>query len=99
MEQTSKINGERFFSFVSEISEESVEKMSQNLKNIIKYNHDREEKERLFQNKVEELKNIFETKNLENLKGLKFDVEELTNLLQNEPEEDNTGITEGAKSA
>ena len=47
---------------------------------------------------MQELKNIFETKNLENLKGLKFDVEELTNLLQNEPEEDNTEITEGAKS-
>ena len=74
MEQTSKINGERFFSFVSEISEESVEKMSQNLKNIIKYNHDREEKERLFQNKVEELKNIFEKQDLNSLKGLNFEL-------------------------
>ena len=74
MEQTSKINGERFFSFVSEISEDAVEKMSQNLKNIIKYNHDREEKERLFQNKVEELKNIFEKQDLNSLKGLNFEL-------------------------
>lgn len=74
MEQTSKTSGERFFSFVSEINEESVERMSQNLKNIIKYNHDREEKERLFQNKVEELKTIFEKENLNNLKNLNFEL-------------------------
>jgi hypothetical protein len=48
--------------------------MSQNLKNIIKYNHDREEKERLFQNKVEELKTIFEKENLNNLKNLNFEL-------------------------
>jgi hypothetical protein len=36
---------------------------------------------------------------LENLKGLKFDVEELTNLLRNEPEEDNTEVTEGTEPA
>jgi hypothetical protein len=73
MEQSSKIVDHRFFSFVSEINEESVEKMSQNLKNIIKYNHDREEKDRLFQNKVDELKNIFEKQDLTNLKSLSFD--------------------------
>jgi hypothetical protein len=74
MEHTRKTSGERFFSFVSEINEESVERMSQNLKNIIKYNHDREEKERLFQNKVEELKTIFEKENLNNLKNLNFEL-------------------------
>jgi hypothetical protein len=73
MEQTSKIADQRFFSFVAEINEESVEKMSENLKNIIKYNHDREEKDRLFQNKVDELKNIFEKQDLNNLKSLSFD--------------------------
>jgi hypothetical protein len=73
MEQTSKIANQRFFSFVTEINEESVEKMSQNLKNIVKYNHDREEKDRLFQNKVDELKNIFEKQDLNNLKSLSFD--------------------------
>jgi hypothetical protein len=73
MEQTSKITDQRFFSFVAEINEESVEKMSENLKNIIKYNHDREEKDRLFQNKVDELKNIFEKQDLNNLKSLSFD--------------------------
>jgi len=74
MEQTSKMEGHRFFSFVAEISEESVELLSNNLKSIIKYNHDREEKEKLFQNKVEELKNIFEKQDLTSLKNLNFEL-------------------------
>ena len=55
---------------------------------FIKTNIEREEKERLFKSKVQELKNIFEKEKLENLKSLKFDIEELTKILQdNEPEE------------
>ena len=74
MEQTSKINGERFFSFVSEISEDSVGVISDNLKNIIQYNLELEEKDKLFQNKVNELKTIFEKQNLNNLKDLSFEM-------------------------
>ena len=86
MEQTSKVEGHRFFSFVAEISEESVELLSNNLKNIIKYNHDREEKERLFQNKVEELKNIFEKQDLSSLKNLNFELK--TGKIELEDEEE-----------
>jgi hypothetical protein len=94
MEQTSKISGQRFFSFVSEISEESVEKMSQNLKNIIKYNHDREEKERLFQNKVEELKNIFEKQDLNSLKNLNFELKTgKIELVDEEESVERVGVT------
>ncbi len=86
-------------SFVCENKLNLIDTIETSIDKIVKTNIEREEKEKLFKLKVQELKNIFETKNLENLKGLKFDVEELTNLLQNEPEEDNTGITEGTKSA
>ena len=86
-------------SFVCENKLILIDAIETSIDKIVKTNIEREEKEKLFKLKVQELKNIFETKNLENLKGLKFDVEELTNLLQNEPEEDNAGITEGAKSA
>ena len=86
-------------SFVCENKLILIDSIETSIDKIIKTNIEREEKEKLFKLKVQELKSIFETKNLENLKGLKFDVEELTNLLQNEPEEDNAGITEGAKSA
>ena len=86
-------------SFVCENKLILIDSIETSIDKIIKTNIEREEKEKLFKLKVQELKSIFETKNLENLKGLKFDIEELTNLLQNEPEEDNAGITEGAKSA
>jgi hypothetical protein len=92
MEQASKIEGHRFFSFVAEISEESVELLSNNLKSIIKYNHDREEKERLFQNKVEELKNIFEKQDLTSLKNLNFELK--TGKIELEDEEESV---EGVK--
>jgi hypothetical protein len=94
MEQASKIEGHRFFSFVAEISEESVELLSKNLKSIIKYNHDREEKERLFQNKVEELKNIFEKQDLTSLKNLNFELK--TGKIELEDEEESVegvGVT------
>ena len=86
-------------SFVCENKLNLIDAIETSVDKIIKTNIEREEKEKLFKLKVQELKSIFETKNLENLKGLKFDIEELTNLLQNEPEEINTGVTEGAKSA
>jgi hypothetical protein len=66
LEQESTIIDNRFFSFVSEITEEGVENTSKNIQNIIKYNLEREEKEKLFQNKVDELKHIFEKQNLKN---------------------------------
>ena len=64
----------RFFSFVCTFNEEQVEKIFNNLRNIIKYNKEREEKDRLFQSKVNELKSIFEKQNLDNLQALKFEI-------------------------
>jgi hypothetical protein len=88
MEQNSKVENYRLFSFVSEITEDGIEKVSQNIQNIIKYNLEREEKEVLFNNKVDELKLIFEKQNLKNLKNLKFDLINSLNIeLENEQEE------------
>jgi hypothetical protein len=88
MEQNSKIDNYRLFSFVSEITEDGIEKVSENIQNIIKYNLEREEKEALFNNKVDELKLIFEKQNLKNLKNLKFDLINSLNIeLENEQEE------------
>jgi hypothetical protein len=78
MEQENKIHGNRTFSFVAEINESDVEQVTENLQNIIKYNLEREEKDRLFQNKVDELKSIFEKQNLESLQNLKFDLKSKT---------------------
>lgn len=88
MEQNSKVENYRLFSFVSEITEDGIEKVSENIQNIIKYNLEREEKEALFNNKVDELKLIFEKQNLKNLKNLKFDLINSLNIeLENEQEE------------
>lgn len=91
MEQTSSTVDERLFSFVCEITEESIENTSNNLQNIIKYNLEREEKERLFENKVNELKEIFDKQNLNNLKNLKFDIK--NNKIEFDDNEEEIGTT------
>lgn len=87
MEQESTIIDHRFFSFVSEITEEGVENTSKNIQNIIRYNLEREEKEKLFQNKVDELKHIFEKQNLKNLKSLQFEIKNKKIELEYDEEE------------
>jgi len=86
VEQESKIPNERMISFVSEITEEDVETTYKNIQSIIKYNLDREEKERLFNDKVNELKSLFEKQNLTNLKGLEFQIKQ--NQIQLEDDEE-----------
>jgi len=87
VEQESKIPNERMISFVSEISEEDVETTYKNIQSIIKYNLDREEKERLFNDKVNELKSLFEKQNLTNLKGLEFQIKQHQIQLEDDEEQ------------
>jgi hypothetical protein len=86
VEQDSKTSTHRFFSFVSEINEEDVDRITSNIKSIVRYNLEREEKEQLFENKVNELKGIFEKQNLKNLKNLKFQLN--TNKIELEDDEE-----------
>ena len=78
--------GFRFFSFVSEFDEKSVDEIISNIKNIIAYNKEREEKERLFQVKVDELKKMFEKEKLDDLQALKFEITEEKIKLDDEEE-------------
>lgn len=61
-------------SFVSEFNEIDIETVQKNILGIIEYNLEREEKERLFESKINELKGIFEKEGLDSLKALKFDL-------------------------
>ena len=70
----------KHISFVSEINEESIAETISNIEKVISYNKEKEEKERLFKEKVNELKNIFEKGGLEDLKNLKFDVDDIPKL-------------------
>ena len=61
--------------FISEFDESQVNTTKSNILGIINYNLEREEKDLLLQNKIEELKNIFNKESLDSLKNLKFDIE------------------------
>ncbi len=93
MEQQSSITNERLFSYVSEINEPEIERVYQNLCGIIKYNKEREEKDKLFESKVEELRKLFEKQNLEKLKGLNFNITEPQLVKKIELEDNEEQIT------
>jgi hypothetical protein len=78
----------RSISFVGEFNEKSVTETIVNIKSIIAYNKEREEKERLFETKVNELKRIFEKSDLNNLQDLKFEIIKQKITLDDEEEED-----------
>jgi hypothetical protein len=86
VEQEKAQQNMRLFSFISEFNEDDVTTTIGNIKSIIDYNKELEEKELLFINKVEELKKIFEKQNLDKLQKLKFDIKEY-NLNGNEERE------------
>jgi hypothetical protein len=67
-------DGKFVSSFVCENKKEFLDIVEETLDFIITTNIEREEKEKLFKSKVQELKSIFESENLDNLKGLKFDI-------------------------
>lgn len=90
----SQDNDKLIISFVTPFNEESINKVENVINNIIKSNLEREEKEKLFKDKVQELKGIFEKQKLDSLKGLKFDLDEFS-LMTSKPEENGQGITEG----
>lgn len=86
-------------SFVCVSNVTLINVVEETIERVIKTNIEREEKERLFKNKVSELKQIFEKENLENLKGLKFDLEEFANLITNTDEQNDTSDRERVETA
>lgn len=86
-------------SFVCENEKNLIDLLENTMDNIIKTNIEREEKERLFKSKVQELKSIFEKENLENLKGLKFDIEELTKLMEDDTTQIDIRVAEATENA
>lgn len=80
--------GNVLLSFVCPINPDSVNKVEELIDRIIKTNREREEKDKLFRTKVQELKTIFEKQKLEDLKSLKFDVDELDSIINSNGEED-----------
>lgn len=74
-------DNKKITSIVCQIDDESnINLTIESIVDIVEYNLEREEKEKLLKNKVLELKKLFTATPLEQLKTLKFDVKE------NEPE-------------
>lgn len=74
MENQKMSDNKRFFSFVSEFDEGTLNKTLNSIKSIISYNKEIELKEKLLKQKIDELKKIFESEHLENLQNLKFEL-------------------------
>jgi hypothetical protein len=92
-------DGTVLLSFISIYNELEINTTKSNILGIIKYNLEREEKERLLDIKIVELRNMFEKQTLENLKSLKFDFNINKNIIiENEPEgkvDSMDGVVEG----
>ena len=67
-------------SFVSEITDEGITDTISRIRKIVEYNKEKEEKQRLFNEKVNELKGLFEKQDLKELKHLKIDIEDVQTL-------------------
>jgi len=89
VENESNDKSQRLLSFVSQFEESSINSIAENIKNIIKFNKELEAKEKLFNDKVNELKSLFEKQNLQSLNELKFEISPKKYTLNGEEDENN----------
>lgn len=82
MEQKTSKEGFRLLSFVSELNDEVLDDIKGNIVKIIEYNLEREQKDLLFKEAVNSLKEVFESESLSDLQNLTFDIKK-----ELEPEE------------
>lgn len=81
-------NGMSFISFYTQYTEEGVDYVVNCVMDVIRLNQEREEKERLLQLKMDELKRQFESTDLEVLKGLSFEYTEPSTSLESDSDEE-----------
>jgi len=79
--------------FICDFEENSLNLIQNNILGIIKYNLEREAKEKLFEDKVNELKTMFDKESLENLKVLHFEFNK--NVILDDDEQQGNGETTG----
>lgn len=84
------------YSLVVKNERDMVDSLEECFNNIVSYNKEKEEKERLFKQKIQELKTMFESKGVDELKGLHFEMTEEVRLgLDDENIEENGKGAEG----
>ena len=80
--------GQLSLSFICDFTDEGVTQIYQNITGIINFNLEREAKERLLNDKINELKTLFDSQKLDTLKELKFDINPEKSII-NEPKRGN----------
>lgn len=80
----------KIYSLVCKNTKDELDNLEKSYDNIIKYNLEKQEKEKLFKLKIQELKSIFEKEQLDNLKNLRIDFEINESLLDDERQGDKT---------
>jgi len=90
-EQNEKYTGEGYFLiFVSELDEPKLNNLLDTIADLITHNLEKLEKEMILREKVQELKEIFKIKTLEEIKNIQInfpEFDEIDNLLDDEEEE------------
>lgn len=76
----------RLLSFISDFNEDETNLTISNIKGLVEYNKEIEQKQVLFVNKVEELKKIFEKQDLDKLQSLKFEINQFNLDIEDERE-------------
>lgn len=95
VQEVSILNGnDGVYSFVSKLDKGSIDTLETTINDIITFNIDREEKENLFRNKVQELKSIFDNENINELRSLKFEFNEFNVIENGEVKE---SVSEGSR--
>lgn len=95
VEQKSNSSEFRFFSFATAFDEQSLNNLFSNIYSIIRYNKEREEKENLFDEKIKQLKSLFDQSKLEDLKSLEFNIKNSFKIdLEENEEQQNIGMVQ-----
>lgn len=94
VEQPATKTDVRCFSFAVEFDETKIIQIFQNVKGIISWNREREMKDQLLQDKVNELKTFFDKNSLDSLKHLQFNIQNGIGKLELEDETKDTELVQ-----
>ena len=94
VEQQATKDNVRCFSFATQFDESQIIRIFQNVKGIISWNREREMKEKLLQDKDNELKTFFEKNSLDSLQNLQFNIQNNLGKLELEDEAKDTELVQ-----
>ena len=78
-------NKEGYYMYYGTSSEATFDDILQEVRNVVDGNIEREKKEELFKDKINELKDLFNSKDLKDLKNLSFELTESLTIPPNKP--------------